>query len=311
MQYVMIIIGDKMNIANIFNIQKFSVHDGPGIRTTIFFKGCPLKCLWCHNPESQSYKKQILYDMDKCNLCGTCVKLCSRKAIKIEKGKLITDYDKCNYCGQCEIYCVKGARQVAGKEYTVDEVLKEVLKDRVFYEQSNGGVTLSGGEPLIQIDFVEELLKKLKEENIHTAVDTCGAVNFENIQRAAQYTDVFLYDIKLMNDEEHQVFTGASNKIILDNLRKLSEIHNNINLRMPIIEGVNSDESHIEKTIDYIKSINIKKINLLPYHDIAKHKYKKLGMIYEDEKMSKPSDEKMQHFKEMLEKEGYEVKIGG
>lgn len=299
-----------MNTANIFNIQKFSVHDGPGIRTTVFFKGCPLKCLWCHNPESQNINTQILYDRDKCVLCGTCEKICPKKAIKIENNNLTTD-ESCDCCGQCVIYCIQGARQIAGKVYTVDDVMKEVLKDRVFYEKSSGGVTLSGGEPLIHIDFVEELLKKLKDNNIHTAVDTCGAVSFENLNRAAKYTDVFLYDIKLMDDEKHLNFTGMSNKLILENLRKLSEIHNNINLRMPIIEGVNGDEEHIIKTIEFIEGLNISKVNLLPYHDIAKHKYKKLGKIYEDDRMSKPSDEKMQKFKEMFENKGYKAKIGG
>lgn len=299
-----------MNTANIFNIQKFSVHDGPGIRTTVFFKGCPLKCLWCHNPESQNINTQILYDKDKCVLCGTCEKICHKKAIKIENNKLTTD-ESCDCCGQCVIYCIQGARQIAGKVYTVDDVMKEVLKDRVFYEKSSGGVTLSGGEPLIHIDFVEELLKKLKDNNIHTAVDTCGAVSFENLKRAAKYTDVFLYDIKLMDDEKHVEFIGMSNKLILENIRKLSEIHNNINLRMPIIEGVNGDEEHIIKTIEFIEGLNISKVNLLPYHDIAKHKYKKLGKVYEDDRMSKPSDEKMQKFKEMFENKGYKAKIGG
>lgn len=300
-----------MNTANIFNIQKFSVHDGPGIRTTVFLKGCPLRCLWCHNPESQVINQQMLHDKDKCVLCGTCVRICPEKAVKIENNILTTDPDKCNYCGMCEIYCIPGARQIAGKFYTVEEIFNEVMKDKVFYEQSKGGVTVSGGEPLLQIDFVEELLKKLNKENIHTAVDTCGAVSFENIQRAAPYTDVFLYDIKLMDDEKHRFFTGMSNKLILDNLKRLSQIHNNINIRMPIIEGVNADAKHIEETMDFIRAMNIKKVNLLPYHDIAKHKYRKLDIAYEDEKMSKPSDEKMQHFKEMFEIEGYEVKIGG
>jgi len=300
-----------MNKANIFNIQKFSVHDGPGIRTTIFFKGCPLRCLWCHNPESQNGKNQMLLDRDKCILCGNCVRVCSQGAVKIENNVPVTDMDKCIGCRQCEIYCIPGARELVGREYTVEEVMKEVLKDEVFYNQSGGGVTLSGGEPLFQIDFVEELLVKLKGKNIHTAVDTCGAVNFENIRRVSAYTDVFLYDIKLMDDKKHKEFTGVSNKLILDNLRKLSEIHKNINLRMPIIEGVNADVKHIEDTMDFIKGLNIVKINLLPYHDIAKHKYKKLDIPYEEDKMSKPSEDKMQHFKEMLEKEGYEVKIGG
>lgn len=299
-----------MNTANIFNIQKFSVHDGPGIRTTVFFKGCPLKCLWCHNPESQNINTQILYDMDKCVLCGTCEKICPKKAIKIENNILTTD-ESCDCCGQCVIYCIQGARQIAGKEYTVDDVVKEVLKDRVFYEKSSGGATLSGGEPLIHIDFVEELLKKLKDNNIHTAVDTCGAVSFENLKRAAKYTDMFLYDIKLMDDEKHLEFTGMSNKLILDNLKKLSLIHKNINIRMPIIEGVNGNEEHIIETIRFIEGLNISKVNLLPYHDIAKHKYKKLGKVYEDDRMSKPSDEKMQKFKEMFENNGYKAKIGG
>ncbi|WP_313340312.1 trans-4-hydroxy-L-proline dehydratase activase [Sedimentibacter sp.] len=300
-----------MSTATIFNIQKFSIHDGPGIRTTVFFKGCPLKCLWCHNPESQENKKQILYDTEKCVLCGTCVKVCPQDAIKIENNVLTTDMDKCDFCGLCEIYCIQEARQVVGKDYNVGEILKEVLKDRIFYEKSNGGVTVSGGEPLMYVDFIEELFKKLKEENIHTAVDTSGAVNFKNLERIAEYTDLFLYDIKLMDDEKHNEYIKASNKTILENLKKLSKIHNNINIRLPIVEGVNADIAHIEKTIDFIKDLNIKKVNLLPYHDIAKHKYKKLGIDYEEEKMSKPSEEKMQCFVSMFESKGYEVKIGG
>jgi len=300
-----------MNKAIIFNIQKFSIHDGPGIRTTVFFKGCPLKCLWCHNPESQNIKKEILYDRDKCVLCGTCEKVCPKKAIKIENGVLTTDMNKCDFCGECVTYCINEARQIVGKEYTVDEVMKEVIKDKIFYEQSNGGVTVSGGEPLMQIDFVYELLKKLKEENIHTAVDTCGAVSFENLERIAKYTDLFLYDLKIMDDEKHKEFIGASNKNIIENLIKLSKIHQNIIIRMPIIEGVNDDVSHIEKALELIEGLNMKKVNLLPYHDFAKHKYKKLGLTYEDAKMSKPSDEKMNSFKDMFASIGYEVKIGG
>lgn len=300
-----------MDKAIIFDIQKFSIHDGPGIRTTVFLKGCPLSCTWCHNPESQNVNKEVLFDSEKCVLCGKCEIVCPNHAIDIKNNNLTTDISKCNYCGECTVYCIQGAREVVGKDYTVDEVMKEVMKDKVFYEQSNGGITVSGGEPLMQIDFVEELLKRLKEENIHTAVDTSGAVNFEILERASQYTDLFLYDLKLMDDEKHKEYIGVSNKNIIENLKKLSNIHDNINIRMPIIEGVNADNSHIEQTIDLIKNLNIKKINLLPYHDIAKHKYKKLGLAYDCEKMSKPSDEKMNFFKKMLEQNGYEVKIGG
>lgn len=300
-----------MNDALIFNIQKFSVHDGPGIRTTVFLKGCPLRCLWCHNPESQNTNKEILYDSKKCVLCGKCQEICPTNAINIKEGKLTTDKDKCNYCGECAIYCVYGAREIVGKRYSVDEVVKEVMKDIVFYEQSNGGVTISGGEPLIQIDFIEELLMRLKDKKIHTAVDTSGAVSFDILKRVSKYTDLFLYDLKLIDDEKHKKYIGISNKGIIENLKKLSQIHSNINVRMPIIGNINDDIAHIENTMELLKELNIKKVNLLPYHSIAKHKYEKLGLVYEDEKMIVPSETKMNYFKEAFEKNGYIVKIGG
>ena len=295
--------------ANIFNMQKFSIHDGPGIRTTVFFKGCPLKCIWCHNPESQNLSKEVLYDKNKCTLCENCVKTCQNNAIEINNNFLNMNMDKCTFCGDCTLYCTNSARQIAGKEYTVDEVMEEVLKDRVFYKNSKGGVTLSGGEPLIYADFVEELLMKLKKENIHTAVDTCGCVDFKVFERVSKYTDLFLYDLKTMDDEKHILYTGVSNINIIDNLIKLSKIHNNINLRLPLIEGLNADEDNILGILRLIKKTNIKKINLLPYHDIAMHKYEKLGREY-SECMKRPADEKLKRIKEIFEKEGYRVKIG-
>ncbi len=294
-----------MNKAMIFNIQKFSLHDGPGIRTTVFFKGCPLTCLWCHNPESQNIRQEMLYDREKCVMCGMCAKVCPRKAITNVNNSMVTDLEKCDFCGECVIYCIPGAREIAGAGYTVQEVVREVLKDRVFYEESNGGVTLSGGEPLVQIDFVEELLRSLKEEGIHTAVDTCGAIPFEDLERAANYTDLFLYDLKLTDDAKHIEFTGASNQDIIENLKKLTQIHDNIHLRMPIIEGVNAESSHIERTMELIDGLNIKQVDLLPYHSIAKHKYKKLGREYEESRMQVPSQETMNHFRDMLAKKGY------
>lgn len=218
--------------------------------------------------------------------------------------------DKCTFNGDCTVCCINSARQIAGKEYTVDEVVEEVIKDRIFYKNSKGGVTLSGGEPLIYTEFVEELLMKLKEENIHTAVDTCGYGDFKLIEKISKYTDLFLYDLKLMDDDKHIFYTGVSNAIIIDNLKELSKIHNNIYLRLPLIEGINADEDNILGILKLIKDTNIKKINLLPYHDIAMHKYEKLGRKYSDS-MKRPADEKLKRFKEIFEKAGYKVKIGG
>ena len=296
--------------AMIFNIQKFSLHDGPGIRTTVFFKGCPLACLWCHNPESQNERQDLLYDREKCVMCGMCAKVCPQDAITAVGDSMVTDLTKCDFCGRCVIYCIPGAREIAGKTYTVPEVLDQVLRDRTFYEESGGGVTLSGGEPLLHIDFAEELLRSLKEEGIHTAVDTSGAVPFEYLQRAAKYTDLFLYDLKLIAEEKHQEFTGGSNQEIRENLRKLTEIHDTIYLRIPIIEGVNAEDIFIEETLDLIAGLKIEEVHLLPYHSIAKHKYKKLGREYDDGAMQVPPSATMERFRKMFTEQGYKVKEG-
>lgn len=282
----------------VFNIQKFSIHDGPGIRTTVFFKGCPLRCLWCHNPESQNPVPEMLVDYAKCTRCGACAAVC-------------TSPEACVFCGKCVVACPNGAREIAGREYTMNEVVRIVMQDEVFYRQSGGGATLSGGEPLVQIDFAEALLIRLKAENIHTAVDTCGAVPFSALERAARFTDLFLYDIKLMDDEKHSLFVGASNRLILENLEKLAAIHKNIHIRMPIIEGVNADMGHIERAIAFLDGLGIARVSLLPYHDFAAGKYAKLGRVYEGNQMGVPSDEKMEQFRRAFERAGYKAGIGG
>ncbi len=282
----------------LFNIQKFSIHDGPGIRTTVFFKGCPLRCLWCHNPESQNPAPEMLIDESRCTRCGACGAVCPSK-------------EACVFCGSCVVACPRGAREIAGRAYTVDEVVRIVLQDEVFYRQSGGGATLSGGEPLLQIDFAEALLSRLKTEKVHTAVDTCGAVPFSSLARAAKYADLFLYDIKLMDDERHRLHTGVSNRGILENLRKLAAIHRGIHIRMPIIEGVNADMEHIEGTIAFLSGLGIEEVSLLPYHDFAANKYAKLHRIYEGEKMSAPSSEKMEEFRLAFARAGYRAGIGG
>lgn len=306
-----------MNSVVIVNIQRFSLHDGPGIRTTVFFKGCPLKCRWCHNPEGLNSNIEILHNKDKCSLCGECIRRCTSHAISMIDGVITTDMSKCKLCGECSFYCLNGQREAVGRENSIDELMQDILKDRVFFEESSGGVTLSGGEPVMQIDFIEELLKRLKSENIHTTVDTCGAMPFEYYERIHKYTDLFLYDIKLFEEDKHKLYTGSSNKIILDNLKRLSELyrevdtHRGINLRLPIIEGVNAEDEHINKVIELISGLGIKYINLLPYHNISEHKYKSLNMKYEGDGMTVPSDEKMNSFMERLEDKGYIVKIGG
>ena len=297
--------------AMLFNIQRFSLHDGPGIRTTLFFKGCPLHCLWCHNPESQNPRQEMLYDRETCVLCGVCQEVCPQNAVMRAGDLMVTDLEKCNFCGKCVIHCIPASRQIAGREYTVEEVVAEAIKDRVFYQESNGGLTLSGGEPLMQIDFVEELLRCLQEEGIHTAVDTCGFVPFGDLERAAKHTDLFLYDLKLMDDPKHREWIGVSNQAILSNLERLTRIHPHVILRMPIIEGVNTETKEIAGAISFIGNLDLQEVHLLPYHSIAKHKYSKLGREYQETKMQVPSLETINGIQAMLLAQGIKVKKEG
>ncbi len=300
-----------MDKAILFNIQKFSLHDGPGIRTTVFFKGCPLRCSWCHNPESLKPSIEVMHNKERCSLCGECVKRCPENAVCIFDGSIVTNENECKICSECTFYCINEAREIAGREYNLDELMRILQQDAIFYEESSGGVTLSGGEPVMQIEFIEKLLKKLKKKGIHTAVDTSGAMPFSYYERIAPFTDVFLYDIKALDDDTHKKYTGISNKNILENLKKLSVIHNGINIRIPVIDGVNATEKFTQDLINLLEGTQIANINLLPYHDISRHKYKKLNLEYECESLKVPSDETINNMKETLENKGYTVAIGG
>ncbi|MBO6150362.1 MAG: glycyl-radical enzyme activating protein [Clostridium sp.] len=299
----------------VFNIQKFSTHDGDGVRTTIFFKGCPLKCRWCHNPESQRYEKELIFHHNKCVVCGKCVVKCPQQANSVVDGKLVFDRDKCTACGVCTDWCIKEAREIAGKEYTVDELVKEAKKDQIFYEQSGGGVTLSGGEVMAQnIDYIEQLCKRLHREGISVFIDTSGYTKYENLKRLIPFADVFLYDIKAIDSEEHKDYIGVDNALILENLVKLSNDGAGIYARLPIIGKVNATEEYINSVIRFLEDnhVKVQQVNLLPYHDIGKGKYASLDRPYDEASMVKPDKELMEHFKAMFEEHGFtKVLIGG
>lgn len=300
-----------MSRALITNIQRCSTKDGPGIRTTVFFKGCPLQCIWCHNPETQSYNKEIIQKNDKCTLCKICLNTCSNDAIYVHNKMVCTDLDKCIKCGKCVENCVNNARDIIGKEYTPEELLIEIKKDEMFYEESGGGVTLSGGEVMSQFEFVKEFLVLCYKEGISVAIDTCGYCEFYKYESILKYVDLFLYDLKILDPILHKKYIGKTNDIILENLKKLSEAHANINLRLPIIDGINAEIIQIEEIIKFIRPLNIIKINLLPYHDIGVYKYFNLNRKYTNIKLEKPNDELMRKIKLCFEKKGYDVQIGG
>ncbi len=262
--------------ADITGIKRFAVHDGDGIRTTVFFKGCPLKCLWCHNPETILSEKQIAFFRHKCSGCGNCSALCACN--KTDNGIHIFERGKCSLCGRCEKICPNDAFEIYGKEMTADEILRNVLSDKGFYDESGGGVTLSGGECLLQADFCTELLKRLKESGINTAVDTCGFVKRAAFNKIMKYTDTFLYDIKAIDEKVHIKCTGQGNSLILDNLRYLSENGCKIEIRYPLVMGYN--DSECEKIGAFLRNLRgIKRVEVLQYHDLAASRYAALGML--------------------------------
>ena len=291
--------------AIISEIKRFAVHDGNGIRTTVFFKGCPLKCVWCHNPESIAFNPQIAFYKDKCINCGECVKVCPTGAHKTgEKGHAF-DRGLCASCGKCEKVCLGEAIKYYGKEMTVDELLPLLLADREFYESSGGGVTLSGGECLCYADFCAELLSRLKKEGIDTAVDTCGFVSREAIDKVLPYTDMFLYDIKAIDEDVHIKCTSQSNKIILENLKYIDEKNKKIEIRIPFVPNYNSDQ--MQKIKDTLKGLkNITDVKVLPYHNYAGSKYKALGMENTLPELLASNDE-IERQKEVLEKSDKKV----
>lgn len=295
----------------IFNIQKYSIHDGPGIRTTVFLKGCPLDCWWCHNPESQKVESQLMFLPNKCIACRDCEKVCPTGAISFSNKGFDYNELKCELCEKCAEVCPSEALEFAGKKQNQEDVIREIEKDKVFYEESGGGVTFSGGEPLVQIDFLDNLLTLAKKKGLHTTIDTCGYAPWENIERIKDNVDLFLYDIKHMDNEKHKKYTGVSNELILDNLRKLAGEGKRIWVRIPIIPGINDDALNIEKMCEFISSLNLRDVFILPYHNIAIDKYNRLDMEYKIPDIKNPDDEVMEEIAEKFKEYGLNVKIGG
>lgn len=285
----------------VFNIMKYSISDGPGIRTAIFLKGCPLACLWCHNPESQAFTREMVLRPERCINCGACMTSCP-VAGNMEKSLL---------CGKCVAYCTTGSRELAGREMTVPQVMAEVLKDQIFYDESGGGVTISGGEPLAQPGFLMELLKACKEQEIHTALDTSGFAPGPVLQEVAGLTDLFLYDLKLMDEAEHRNFTGAPNQVILNNLRELARIQAKVILRVPIIPGITDTRSNLDMMAEFLKEIPVLHVEILPYHCTARGKYQRLGKEYPLSHLETPSQGQMEEGAGLLAKSGHRVIIGG
>lgn len=262
----------------IFNIQKFCVNDGPGIRTTVFLKGCPLNCAWCHNPESQEKYPELMFYKHKCVNCGKCVQICKNNCHSIIDNMHVYNKDLCNKCFACTEACPFEALESAGKTISSDEVLEEVLKDKIFYENSGGGMTVSGGEPLFQFDFTLDLLKKAKSNGLHTTIETCGFTSGDKIKQIAEYTDLFLFDYKETNKNLHHDFTGVSNEVILSNIELLDKMGKNIILRCPIIPGYNDRPEHFDGISEIAEKFsNILHIELEPYHSLGENKYESLS----------------------------------
>ena len=263
----------------IFNIKRYAINDGPGIRIVIFLKGCNLNCAWCHNPEGISAETERMYAPAKCIRCGTCVMACTQKALTLTSNGIVTNTDLCKLCGDCAEACPTKAIELSGKPQTIASIMEEIEKERIFFDHSGGGVTFSGGEPLMHSDFLIELLDECGRRGIHRAVDTAGLANTDSLLEVARRTDLFLYDLKMIDSERHRKWTGVPNKKILENLQVLAETGANIIIRIPLIGNVNDDIENITSTARFVSSLSGQKkmVSLLPYHKIAQHKYGKLG----------------------------------
>lgn len=299
-----------MLTGTIFNIQRFSIHDGPGIRTTVFLKGCNLRCFWCHNPEAWEPEPQVQFFPEKCIACGACVEVCENDAQFLNGDQRLYLRNLCTSCMSCVQECFSGALEQSGKVYTVEEVLSEIERDRTYYRFSDGGVTFSGGEPFLQQPFLKEALKASKEAGYHTAVDTALNVPWAQIEEVLSFTDLFLVDVKAFDDEIHRQATGVSNRRILNNLKLLSATHPEIWIRIPVIPGVNDSDSELDSISKYLSTLkSIRWIELLPFHTLGSEKYPSLGMDYPAQGLVMPSKNDMEKTLEIFQQKQLSARI--
>jgi len=297
----------------IFDIRRYSINDGPGIRLTLFFKGCPLSCLWCHNPESISPHQQKMFNSGRCIACGECVKVCPRDALQLSAAGLIADPLACALCGQCAQVCPARAIEMVGRTYDIAELMEMVDRERIFFEESGGGVTISGGEPLLHPSYLLQLLKACGLRGVHRAVDTSGFCDQDVLLAVAQHTDLFLYDLKLIDDVLHRKYTGVSNKRIIENLQALSASGAAIQIRIPVIGTVNADEEHARALADVVAGLDGEKktVHLLPYHGIAAGKYQRLGEPDRQGALREPTSRELTDFEACFSDQGLSVVVGG
>jgi pyruvate formate lyase activating enzyme len=292
--------------AFVFNVMRFATHDGPGIRTVVFFKGCPLSCWWCHNPESQSFQPDRLYFVERCRHCLECAAICPEHAISEVDGVVYTSA-ACSLCGTCTTVCMAEARQIAGQRYTVEGLMAEVEKDVVFYDESGGGVTLSGGEPLSQPVFVTLFLAACRERGIITSLETCGFAQPDVFQQVALQADLVLFDLKFVDPMKHRQYTGVSNDLILRNLEQLVARQRPLTVRIPIVPGVNDSTEDIGGFVEYLSRLRPPAIELLPYHRIGAEKYRRLGLPYKLPDTPQPAAADLAPFRDALTEAGLNV----
>ena len=304
-----------MTKGTIVNIERFAIHDGPGIRTVVFIKGCPLRCRWCSTPESQAMSLEMGYAVNKCTRCGKCVETCPINAITVsDSGEILTDRLLCDDCGQCVEVCPSGARTTVGREMSVAQIIEEVEKDSVFYWNSGGGVTLSGGEPALQPKFSLEILKACKARGIHTAMETSGYAEWDVLSELLEHLDLVYFDIKHSLSVEHERLTGKKNELILENCRKIVANYPDVELiiRIPVIPGCNDSEENILRTAQFVHQLErVARLELLPYHRFGVHMYRILLRAYPLSDVESPGEERMHKLEELAKSCGIEVQIGG